>query len=102
MDGRPTGSVNPDEGEVVVLAMTRPSMLGGLTFSSIGMSFFIPGMAAMVTRSVYFFAGIPLCLLVSYLVCLKDVYLFGIAAAGTHLKLCVNKRFWGCRSYAPR
>lgn len=91
-----------DEGEVLVIAMTRPSMLGGLTLTSIGISVFIPGMGAMITRSIYFFALIPLCLFVSYLVCLKDVYLFSIFGAYTHLKACVNKRLWGCRSYAPR
>lgn len=90
------------ENEMLVIAMTRPSMLGGLTFSSIGMSVFIPGMAAMISRSLYLFALIPLLLFVSYLVCLKDVYLFGIFESYTHLRLCINKRYWGCRSYAPR
>ena len=83
MDSAPT----TDDSELLVLTMTRPSMLSGLTFSSIGVSFFVPGMAAMITRSVLFFALIPLCLLLSYLVCLKDVYLFGIFAASTHLKM---------------
>jgi len=91
-----------DDGELLVIAMTRPSMLGGLTFGSIGVSFLVPGMTAMATRSVSFFLLIPLCLLVSYMVCLKDVYLFGIVEACTHLKRCVNKPYWRCRSYAPR
>ncbi len=91
-----------DEGELLVVAMTRPAMLGGLTLSSIGMSFFMPGMAAMVTKSIYFFSLIPVCLFISYLVCLKDVYLFSIVESYTRLKVCVNKRLWGCRSYAPR
>lgn len=88
--------------EILVLSMTRPSMLGGLTFSSIGVSFFVPGMAAMVTRSVWFFALIPLFLFLSYLVCLKDVYLFGVFGSYSHVKICRNKRHWRCRSYAPR
>ena len=91
-----------DEGETLVIAMTRPSMLGGLTLTSIGISVFIPGMAAMITRSIYLFALIPVFLFISYLVGLKDVYLFGIFEAYTNLKACVNKRLWGCRSYAPR
>jgi len=91
-----------DEGELLVVAMTRPAMLSGLTLSSIGMSFFIPGMAAMITRSIYFFSLIPVCLFGSYIVCLKDVYLFSIFESYTRLKVCVNKRQWGCRSYAPR
>ncbi|MBD4466128.1 type VI secretion protein, partial [Xanthomonas citri pv. citri] len=47
-------------------------------------------------------ALIPVLLLISYLVCLKDVYLFDIMSAATHLETCPNKRFWGCRRYAPR
>jgi len=93
---------DPEEGEVLVLSMTRPSMLSGLTFGSIGVSFFVPGMAAMITRSVGLFALIPLFLFLSYLVCLKDVYLFGVFESYMHLKICINRRYWGCRSYAPR
>ena len=91
-----------DDGEVLVIAMTRPSMLSGLTLSSIGVSIFIPGMAAMITRSFYLFGLIPVFLFISYIVCLKDVYLFGIFASYLHLKACINKKIWGCRSYAPR
>ena len=91
-----------DEGELLVAAMTRPTMIGGLTLGSLAMSFYFPGMAALVTRSLWAAALIPVLLLVSYVVCLKDVYLFGIMAAACRLKTCANKRFWGCRRYAPR
>ena len=91
-----------DEGELLVAAMTRPAMLSGLTLSSIGVSFFIPGMVAMITKSVYVFALIPVCLFIAYIVCLKDVYLFAIVDSYARVKVCVNKRLWGCRSYAPR
>ena len=91
-----------DEGEALVAAMTRPTMIGGLTLASLAMSFYIPGMAAMISRSVLPAMAIPFLLLASYLICLKDVYLFDILAAATHLKACPNKRFWRCRRYAPR
>ncbi|RWA37001.1 VirB3 family type IV secretion system protein [Xylella fastidiosa] len=91
-----------DEGELVVAAMTRPTMVGGLTLASLAMSFYLPGMAALITRSLWMMALIPVLLLISYLICLKDVYLFDIILASTHLKTCPNKRFWGCRRYAPR
>ncbi|EKS72062.1 MULTISPECIES: VirB3 family type IV secretion system protein [Caballeronia] len=91
-----------DEGEALVAAMTRPTMVGGLTLASLGMSFYIPSMAAMISRSVLPAMVIPFLLLASYLICLKDVYLFDILAAATHLKACPNKRFWRCRRYAPR
>ncbi|WAW91387.1 VirB3 family type IV secretion system protein [Xanthomonas citri pv. malvacearum] len=91
-----------DEGESLVAAMTRPTMVGGLTLASLAMSFYFPGMAALITRSLWAAALIPVLLLISYLVCLKDVYLFDIMSTATHLKTCPNKRFWGCRRYAPR
>ncbi|MGW8341554.1 type VI secretion protein [Xanthomonas axonopodis pv. khayae] len=82
-----------DEGESLVAAMTRPTMVGGLTLASLAMSFYFPGMAALITRSLWAAALIPVLLLISYLVCLKDVYLFDIMSAATHLKTCPNKRF---------
>ncbi len=91
-----------DEGESLVAAMTRPTMVGGLTLASLAMSLYFPGMAALITRSLWAAALIPVLLLISYLVCLKDVYLFDIMSAATHLKTCPNKRLWGCRRYAPR
>lgn len=91
-----------DEGESLVLAMTRPTMVGGFTLSSLVLSFYIPFMLAMVTRSVFSFLLVPVLLLISYLVCLKDVYLFDICAAASRLKPCVNKRIWGVRRYGPR
>lgn len=91
-----------DEGELLVAAMTRPTMIGGLTLGSLAMSFYFPGMAALVTRSLWPAAFIPVLLLISYMVCLKDVYLFGIMAAACRLKTCSNKRLWGCRRYAAR
>lgn len=91
-----------DEGELLVAAMTRPTMVGGLTLASLAMSFYFPGMAALIMRSLWAAALIPILLLICYLVCLKDVYLFDILAAATHLKVCPNHRLWGCRRYAPR
>ncbi|MDM0015051.1 VirB3 family type IV secretion system protein [Variovorax sp. J22P168] len=91
-----------DEGETLVAAMTRPTMIGGFTLASLAMSLYLPGMAAMVTRSIWAVALVPVLLLACYLVCLKDVYLFNILSASTRLKPCANKSLWGCRRYAPR
>lgn len=96
------GQFHDDEGEALVAAMTRPTMVGGLTLASLVLSFYIPGMAAMIARSVLPAMAVPFLLLGSYLVCLKDVYLFDILAAATHLKACPNRRIWRCRRYAPR
>jgi type IV secretion system protein VirB3 len=91
-----------EDGEALVLAMTRPTMIGGFTLASLAMSFYFPGMAALITRSLWAALLVPVFLLASYLVCLKDVYLFDILSAAIHLKTCPNKRLWGCRRYAPR
>lgn len=91
-----------DEEETLVVAMTRPTMIGGFTLTSLVLSFYLPFMVAMLTRSVLAFLLVPVFLLISYLVCLKDVYLFDICAAASRLKICVNKRIWGVRRYAPR
>lgn len=88
--------------EPLVVAMTRPTMIGGFTLASLAISFYIPGMIAMVMRSLWPVLLVPCCLLISYLVCLKDVYLFDIAASAMHLKTCANKHRWGVRKYVPR
>jgi type IV secretion system protein VirB3 len=88
-----------DDGEVLVAAMTKPVMLGGFTLMSIALSFYLPVMSALLARSLWVTLLIPVLLLASYLVCLKDV--FDIASAAMHLKVCRNKHVWGCRRYAP-
>lgn len=94
--------LNNDGEEILVVAMTRPTMIGGFTLTSLVLSLYLPFMLAMLTRSALAFLLVPVLLMVSYLVCLKDVYLFDIAAAASHLKLCVNKHALGVRRYAPR
>ncbi|MGO4395872.1 VirB3 family type IV secretion system protein [Variovorax sp. M-6] len=91
-----------DEGESLVAAMTRPTMIGGFTLASLAMSLYLPGMVALITRSIWAGLLVPVFLLISYLVCLKDVYLFDILSSAMHLKPCPNKSLWRCRRYAPR
>lgn len=90
------------EGEVLAVAMTRPTMIGGFTLTSLAISFYFPGMIVLITRSVWAMILIPIFLLISYLICLRDVYLFDILSAAIHLKTCPNRRLWKCRRYAPR
>ncbi|MEW4339649.1 VirB3 family type IV secretion system protein [Chromobacterium vaccinii] len=92
----------PDQGELLVVAMTRPSMIGGWTLSSLFISFYLPGLLALVLRDPLPTALIPILLLVCWMICLKDVYLFDIAQAAAKLRRSPNSRYWGCRSYAPR
>jgi type IV secretion system protein VirB3 len=94
-------TTSADDGEVLVAAMTKPVMLGGFTLMSIALSFYLPVMSALLARSLWMALLIPVLLLASYLVCLKDVYLFDIASAAMQLKVCRNKHVWGCRRYAP-
>ena len=91
-----------EDGEPLMTSMTRPTMIGGLTLSSIGLSLYLPGMATMLMRSLWPAMLIPVLLVASYLICLKDVYLFDIGLAATHLRRCPNQAYWGCRRYAPR
>lgn len=91
-----------EEGEMLVVAMTRPTMIGGLTLNSIALSLYVPGMAMLLVRAAWPAVLVPVLLLASYLVCLKDVYLFDVGLAATHLKPGRNTPLWGCRRYAPR
>lgn len=91
-----------DDGELLVVAMTRPPMIGGLTLNSVVFSIFMPFMAAMIIKDMWVFLTIPLFLVGSYIICLKDVCWFDIAETGMYLRFCPNKNFWGCRRYASR
>jgi type IV secretion system protein VirB3 len=91
-----------DDGESLVAAMTRPTMIGGFTLTSLGLSLYLPGMAAMLTRSLWALTLVPVLLGFAYAICLKDVYLLNIFSCATRLKVCLNKKLWGCRRYAPR
>lgn len=91
-----------DHSELLVVAMSRPPMVGGFTMTSLGYSLLLPGFLVMLFKSLYLTALLPVALLVSWLICLKDIYLFDILGAACHLKACRNKSQWGYRSYAPR
>ncbi|ARQ77146.1 type VI secretion protein [Pseudomonas fragi] len=92
----------PDEGEVLVLAMARPSMVGAFTLSSILISIFGPLITALVIRSLWPVGAIPLLFGISYYICSKDVYLFGVLQSAFRLRASRNRKLWGYRSYAPR
>lgn len=87
--------------EEITLAMTRPSQIGGFSLNALVFSLMVPSIIAMFTKQVVVFAAIPVFLLISYVICLKDIYLFEIMWAATSLRACQNKKHWGCRSYAP-
>ena len=81
----------PDEGEVLVLAMARPSMVGAFTLSSILISIFGPLITALVIRSLWPVGAIPLLFGISYYICSKDVYLFGVLQSGRLQKLSATR-----------
>ncbi|MCH4881225.1 Type IV secretory pathway, VirB3-like protein [compost metagenome] len=97
-----TGEHKPDEGEVLVVAMARPSMVGAFTMSSVLISIFAPLIAALLIRSLWPVALIPVLFGASYYICSKDVYLFGVMQAAFRLRASQNRKVWGYRSYAPR
>lgn len=75
-----------EEGEVLVLAMARPSMVGPFTLSSILISLIAPVLLALLIRSLYPLGLIPVLFVISYWICSKDVYLFGVLQAASNLK----------------
>lgn len=91
-----------DDGEPLAAAMTRPFMIGGFTLASLAISFYVPGMAAMILKAWQPALLVLVLLPVCYLACLKDVYFFNVLGAATRLKPHRNSRIWGCRRYAPR
>ncbi|PMU22993.1 MULTISPECIES: VirB3 family type IV secretion system protein [unclassified Pseudomonas] len=93
---------NPDEGEVLVVAMARPSMVGPFTLSSILISLITPVLAALLLRSLYVLATMPILFAAAYWICSKDVYLFGVLRAAFKLRASRLRKLWGYRSYAPR
>lgn len=92
---------NTDDGELLVVAMTRPAMLMGITLNGLVFSIYIPFMIAAITRTGWFFLLIPLCLLYSYKCCLDDVHYFDKLMAAFRLPGCPNESHWGCLSYVP-
>lgn len=91
-----------DHSELLVVAMTRPAMIKGMTITSIVFSILIPAAIAFVFRNAWLFFLTGPAFLASYLICLKDIYLFEIILAWSHTKECKNKKHWGYKSYAPR
>ncbi|APQ06990.1 MULTISPECIES: VirB3 family type IV secretion system protein [Pseudomonas] len=92
----------PDEGEVLVQAMARPSMVGPFTLSSILISLISPVLLTLLLRSLYPLLLMPFLFVASYWICSKDVYLFGVLKAASTLKASPLRKIWGYRSYAPR
>ncbi|QXZ17507.1 VirB3 family type IV secretion system protein (plasmid) [Pseudomonas sp. AO-1] len=93
---------DPEEGEVLVVTMARPSMVGPFTLSSILISLITPVLAALLIRSLYPLAAMPILFAAAYWICSKDVYLFGVIKAAFTLKGSPLRKLWGYRSYAPR
>lgn len=93
---------DPDEGEVLVVAMARPSMVGPFTLSSILISLITPVLAALLLRSLYVLAIMPILFAAAYWICSRDVYLFGVLRAAFTLRASPLRKLWGYRSYAPR
>lgn len=91
-----------DEGVPLAQAMTRPTTILGLTIQSLMLSLTIPVVAFMVTGIIYMLLLAGPLLLASYLLCLKDVYMFNILMAMSANKSSRNTRIWGCKTYAPR
>ncbi|MDT7933828.1 MAG: VirB3 family type IV secretion system protein [Sphingomonadaceae bacterium] len=86
----------------VFRALTRPQMLGGVTYSFFILNVAVTTEAFLITRN---FWALPVALLVhsaGYLACLREPRVFDLWL--TKVRLCPrvpNFRRWGCNSYAP-
>jgi len=84
------------------LALTRPQMFAGVTYSFFVLNAAITTEAFLMTRS---FLALPVALVIhsaGYLACLREPRMFDLWL--TRVSRCPrvrNWRRWGCNSYAP-
>lgn len=90
------------EVDPVFLAMTRPQMAMGVTFSFFVINLMVTTVAFLVSKSfLAFFIGIPVHA-AGYLLCLKDPRIFEIWQVRlVKTPITRNKSFWRANSYAP-
>lgn len=86
----------------VFLAMTRPAMLMGITYTFFALNGTLTTVVFLAANNLLaFVVGIPV-QMIGYLVCLKDPRIFDIwrvrlLKTPTHR----NRRFWNANSYVP-
>lgn len=104
MAGSPASSDKTNENEeLLVVAMTRPAMIAGMSLTGVVMSVYLPVMLILITKQIMLaFLLIP-CFIFTYMVSLKDVYLFNIGTV--YMPLWTTGRNgskWGHKSYEPK
>lgn len=92
-----------DYEELLVVAMTRPAMIAGMSLTGVVMSVYLPVMLILITKQIALAVLLIPSFIFTYMVSLKDVYLFSIGSV--YLSLWTtgrNGRQWGYKSYEPK
>jgi type IV secretion system protein VirB3 len=86
----------------VFAALTRPQMLGGVTYAFAVMNLIVTVELFLVTKSFWALAFAVLAHAAGYLACLREPRFFDLWIARASLCPRVrNHRLWGANSYAP-
>ena len=86
----------------VFSALTRPQMMGGVTYGFAVFNLIATLQIFLITRSVWAFAVAAVLHVVGYLGCLHDPRFFDIWAVRLrHCPRIRNHWFWGVNSYRP-
>jgi type IV secretion system protein VirB3 len=86
----------------IFVALTRPQMLGGVTYSFFIANGILAAEAFLIFKSFWFIPVALLVHLVGVLMCLREPRIFDLWI--TKVSRCPrvrNYRMWGCNSYRP-
>lgn len=90
------------ETATVFVALTRPQMFAGVTYSYFVANAIVAAEIFLVTKSIWTILAAGLLHLVGVLLCLRDPRIFDVWL--TRVSRCPrvkNYAFWGCNSYRP-
>lgn len=89
--------------ELLVVAMTRPPMIAGMSLTGVVLSLYLPIMLMLITKQLFAIVLLIPAFIFTYMVSLKDVYLFNVGSV--YMPLWTTGRNgskWGYKSYEPK
>jgi type IV secretion system protein VirB3 len=90
------------QSDPVFAALTRPQMLGGVTYSYAVLNLIVTVEAFLITRSFWALAGAVLMHAVGYVACAREPRFFDLwITRASRCPRVRNHRFWRANSYAP-
>lgn len=92
----------PLDSDPVFAALTRPQMLGGVTYSYAVLNLIVTVEAFLITRSFWALAIAGVMHIVGYVACAREPRFFDLwIARASRCPRVRNHRFWQANSYAP-